>query len=275
MQCFFTSKTKPIMETHVKTAHEKDNEMKDISYDNDNIYLIKCEYCDFSIKNKSEQVGKFDLQNHIRVMHLIDSDSVNSDKHSPVTNENENNNSDKVNEIYDELFGYDHDPELKKILKSLITKNNVNLDDSEDFPDEMTEVLVEIPNSESISSVDVEVDVTHKDSTESEDAKFEDLMNLTPNELKLKQELIICKLQLVSKDKDILQLKEENLRDIELLSSKSEYLGCIKKAINYKYLGVNVKLAEESNIFDFKRVEMIAFEAEIWEILRILSLNKF
>ena len=39
---------------------------------------------------------------------------------------------------------------------------------------------------------------------------------------------------------------------------KEEYLGCIKKAIKYKYLGINIKLTEECNIFDFKRTEMIA-----------------
>ena len=31
----------------------------------------------------------------------------------------------------------------------------------------------------------------------------------------------------------------------------------MKKAVKYKYLGVNIKLAEECNIFDFKRTEMV------------------
>ena len=55
-------------------AHEKDNEMIDISYKQHNINMIKCEYCDFKIENKSEEVRKFDLQMHVKFMHLIDKD---------------------------------------------------------------------------------------------------------------------------------------------------------------------------------------------------------
>ena len=57
---------------------------------------------------------------------------------------------------------------------------------------------------------------------------------------------------------NILQMKGENLGDIKLSSTTKEYLGCIKKAIKYKYLGINIKLTEECNIFDFKRTEMTA-----------------
>ena len=53
-------------------------------------------------------------------------------------------------------------------------------------------------------------------------------------------------------------VKEENINDLKLMSTNNEDLGCIKRAIKYKYLGVNLKLKEACNIFDFKRTEMVA-----------------
>ena len=57
---------------------------------------------------------------------------------------------------------------------------------------------------------------------------------------------------------NILQMKEEDYPEMKLWSTNGEDLGCIEKAIRYKYLGIPLKLKEKCNIFDFKRTEIIA-----------------